>query len=722
MDQSQSSLNRRFNPDDIDIVYDTFMSEVKTVKSNKKIEYINAPCSFDIETSSFYKGPIQDNEKRAIMYEWTLDLNGGVIIGRTWEEFISVYIRLVDLAHLSSDKRLVVYVHNLAFEFQFIRKRLEWDKVFALSQRKPVYALTKEGIEFRCSYVLSGKNLASLGDGLQKYPVKKLVGELDYSLIRHSTTPLAENEIQYCINDVRVVESYIRERIDVDGDISKIPLTKTGYVRKYCRNECMFVGRSHRKGGWKFKMYRELMNSLKIEPDEYTQLKRAFQGGFTHANAFYTGQIMRDVASFDFTSSYPAVMCSEMFPMSSATRITLSSDGQFRDYIKYYCCLFDVEFKNLHPKVFYEHPLSSSRCWKVRKAVEDNGRIVSADSVTTTLTDVDFTIIETFYTWDSMIIGNFKYYRRGYLPRDFITAVLKLYSDKTTLKGVEGREQDYMLAKEMVNSCYGMMVTDICRNDIHYSDGEWSESSADINKSLAEYNKSVQRFLFYPWGVWVTAYARRNLFTGIVECGHDYIYSDTDSIKIINADTHQEYIKKYNERILLKLERAMKFHGLDVDLVKPKTIEGVEKPLGVWDYEGTYTRFKTLGAKRYMTEIDGKINITVSGVNKTSAVPYLIAKYGDKVFDAFTDDLNIPASNDLGVELKTKHGDVVENPCGKNMHTYLDRELKGTVVDYLGNRGSYNELSSTHLEATDYTLSLSSAYIDYILGIQEYER
>ena len=50
------------------------------------------------------------------------------------------------------------------------------------------------------------------------------------------------------------------------------------------------------------------------------------------------------------------------------------------------------------------------------------------------------------------------------------------------------------------------------------------------------------------------------------------------------------------------------------------------------DFEGYYERFKTLGAKRYMVQKDGKVNITVSGLNKKIAVPYLQQKFGDNIF------------------------------------------------------------------------------------------
>ena len=182
------------------------------------------------------------------MYEWTFGINGMVIIGRKWEEFIYLINTLVDILKLSSTKRLIIYTHYLQHEFEYMRKWLTWTKVFASEPRKPIYALTENGIEFRCSYMLSGYSLEKLGEQLHTYQIKKL------------------------------------------------PLTKTSYVRNYCREKC-----------FKSIGYKSFIHSLTLSPDEYNQLKRAFQGGFTHANPFISNlQIpIENVTSYDITSSYP---------------------------------------------------------------------------------------------------------------------------------------------------------------------------------------------------------------------------------------------------------------------------------------------------------------------------------------------------------------------------------------------------------------------------------
>lgn len=682
------------------------MHKFTIVGTRNKCKYYNVPASFDIETSSFV---VQSSGlKCSLMYEWTFGINGFITAGRTWDEYKELISNVEYTLGINKKLRLMVYVHNLSYEFQFMRKIFDWDKVFSLDVRKPVYAVTTTGTEYRCSYKLSGYSLATIGKNLQKYKVEKMVGDLDYSKVRHSGTLLTEKEWGYCAHDVLVVMAYIQEKIESDGNIAKIPLTKTGYVRQFCRENCFYQFRSHNKWTSKYKRYHNLMKSLTLTPDEYNQLKRAFQGGFTHANACYARKTLENVGSFDFTSSYPYVMISEEFPMGPPEHITITSAEDFEYSTDLYCCMFDVEFTNISSITSVDHPISYSKCSNIVHPVLDNGRIVCADSLCTTITDCDWETYKHFYTWEDAKIYNFVRFRKGYLPTDFVKAILKLYQDKTTLKGVAGKEVEYLGSKEMVNAAYGMTVTDICRDEIDYEssrlDSEWNKARPDIATAIEKYNNSSQRFLYYPWGVWVTAYARRNLFSGIYACGDDYVYSDTDSIKVLNPESHMDYINSYNEIVVDKLNAAMKYHGLPESSYKPKTIKGVEKCLGVWDNEGVYTRFKTLGAKRYMTEKDGEISLTVSGLNKFKAIPYLLEKYGDDIFEAFDDGLYIEPEY-----------------TGKNTLTYIDDEQDGIVTDYLGVPAEFHTPSGIHMGPADYSLSLTNEYIKFIMGVKDYE-
>lgn len=682
---------------------DDILCEIEFIKKGK-VKYANVPSVFDIESSSFYVG----ENKQCCMYAWCFGINGRCIRGRTWDEFITIINRIVKIYNLSLEKRFIIYVHNLNFEFQWFKRYFEWEKVFSIDTRKPIYAITKNGIEFRCSYLLSGYSLKKLGENLVKYKVEKLVGDLDYKLIRHSKTPLTDKEWHYVLNDGLVVMAYIQEEIERLGDITKIPLTKTGYVRNLCREKCL-------KGENKFE-YVRLLKNLTLDVETYNELKRVFTGGFTHANVNYVGKVMKNVHSYDFTSSYPAVMLSEKFPMSKPFKVKIKDEEDFRDYLNAYCCMFDCTFKNIRSKVSYDNYISISRCFKAEHYVLNNGRVIEADLISISLTEQDFFIIYEMYEWDFIEVSNMYCFYKDYLPKDFILAILDLYVKKTTLKNVDGKEYEYLKSKEMVNSCFGMCVTDPCKDENVYENDTWSIAKADVKELLEKYNKNRNRVLYYPWGVWVTTYAKRNLFTGIFEFKDDYIYSDTDSLKVLNIEKHTKYIDDYNKTITKKISDCLKHYNINPKLASPKTIKGVEKPLGVWDYEGCYSRFKTLGAKRYMYEQDGEIHITIAGVAKESGIRYLkhTFKTNTEIFKNFEEDLYFPSSyirNENGKEIE-------DNASGKLCHTYIDSFMSGEVIDYLGNKGIYNEYSGVHLENTDYTLSLDNDFIKLILGIK----
>ena len=692
-----------FKPNQMGEFLDEVGTDFNIVRTNKKIEYYNIPCAFDIETTNFYD---VDGRKCSIMYEWTLAINFVVMIGRTWKELEETLDDLAYYFQTNEKRRLIIYIHNQSFEFQAIRKRFRWHRVFALDKRKVAQSIREDGIEFRCSYILSGYNLEKLGHQLTKYPVNKMVGDLNYDLLRHSGTPLTDKEIGYCIGDVLVVSAYIQELIERDGNISKIPLTKTGYVRNYCRNNCYYNDKSHRKGVDKYHKYRQLMNLLTIEPEEYEMLKEAFMGGFTHANPFYSRGIFHKVTSFDYTSAYPAAMASEKFPMSKGEYVKITNKEEFNHNIENYCCLFEVSFDGIKSIFEWENYIPISKCRKVKLATENNGRVVRAEHLEITITEQDFYIINNCYAWEDMKIGRFIRYKKAYLPTDFVKSIIKLYVDKTELKEVDGKQAEYAVSKENLNSCYGMTVTDICRDEIIYEENdEWGSEEPNIEDAINKYNKSTRRFLFYAWGIWVTAYTRYNLFTGIFEFKNDYIYSDTDSLKVQNAEKHREYIEMYNEEITYKIKKALEYHGIDTNLAHPKNKKGVEKPLGVWNEEETYDKFKTLGAKRYMTELDGKLSLTVSGLSKEIALKYMKEHFGDKIFENFDDGLYIPQGH-----------------TGKLTHTYIDIEMSGFLTDYLGNTAEYHELSGTHLEPADYDMSIARKYLDYLLEISTFER
>lgn len=678
--------------------------EFPIVTSNKKISYINVEAGFDIETTSVKNNGV----KSAFMYIWQIGIGyqADVFYGRTWDQFIDLCERLNEHLELSVDKRLVIYVHNLGYEFQFMRKYFDWIEVFSASERNPIKAITSLGIEFRDSYILSGYSLANTAKNLTTHKIDKLVGDLDYSLVRTYKTPLNEDEIKYCINDVQIILAYINEQITSCGDISAIPMTNTGRVRTYVRNNCYYRKADGSKAGKGQRVrYAKIMSDLTLDVDTYTQLKRAFMGGFTHANARHSNKILENVTSIDFTSSYPAVMVSEKFPMSRFKDYQVKNVNELDLLCHKYAVIFDAKIDNIKGKLSQENYISESKCRNIENPIINNGRIASADSLIVTLTDVDYDIMKQCYDWDDISVANVKYAQTEYLPKAICHSILQLYQKKTELKDVEGYEAEYLLSKGMLNSIYGMSVTDVVKDKAVYEDDQWETHLPNMDEEITNYNESRNRFLYYAWGIWVTAYARRNLWSGILATGDDYVYSDTDSLKILNYEKYQPYVEWFDTQIIEKMQNMCEYHNLDDRLLNPKTQKGVTKMLGVWDFEGVYTRFKTLGAKRYLIQDGDNMSLTVAGLSKQNGLSYMLEVCDNeplKVFDMFNDELYISADK-----------------TGKMTHTYIDNAYSLLVTDYQGVETPVYSLSSIHLESCEFTLSISKQYQHFMSNLSQ---
>lgn len=668
--------------------------DVKTtnIYDNKRkcvVKYYEVAMSFDIETTSTY---LDDGSKFAFMYIWSFAVGGFSFYGRDWDGFVSFLTDLKKYLELSDDVRVLVYVHNLPYEFQFMRKYLTWQNVFAVDERKVVKAVTN-GVEFRDSYILSGYSLAKVADNLVSHDIKKLDGDLDYSLLRHSKTLLTEKEMAYCENDVLIVTAYVQEQIEQYGSVTRIPLTNTGRVRKFVRDNCYSKQKGKSQGVGK--RYRGLMSELELDMGSYIYSKAAFQGGFVHASLQHVGKTLKDVHSIDFNSSYPYCMVSEKYPMSRPYYSECADE-----LLNSECSMFRVKFYNLQSKFLYDGYISKHKC-KGENMVVQNGRVYAANYLDTVITNIDFEIIRKVYTWEMMDVIKGYYFYTQYLPKTVIDSILKLYNDKTLLKGVEGKEVEYLLSKGMLNSVYGMCVTDIIRDKYIY-DGEWKverPSTSEMSETLEKNNKSRMRFLYYPWGVFVTAYARRNLWDGILRIEKDYVYSDTDSIKFFNYDRYVDWIDGYNENCSEKLMKMCSFRKVDFRLCEPNG-----RLLGVFDYEGKSDYFKTLGAKRYLTYSKKEgYKLTVAGLGKKDGMDYIMerGRNVDGVFSMFDDGLVIPPES-----------------TGKKTHTYIDGMVEDDVMDCNGDVSHVSQLSSIHLSDCGFDMGVDSGFIDFFHAFQ----
>lgn len=588
--------------------------KIKRKKTTKT--YSKSILTFDIEvTSAWYengkvigytKGKESDYwnnlQALALPYIWQFSCDDVVYYGRELWDFEQV------LKDLPTDVEFIIWVHNLSYEFQFLCNFLTWKSVFARSPRKPIKAVSEQypNIEFRCTYMLTRLSLDAWGKQLG---VHKAVGELDYEKLRTPLTPLTKEEMFYCEQDCKVVSAGIRYYVEKYGRQKDIPITQTGIVRREVKNRLL-----------KDKFYSSKVKQLVPRTaDEYKMLQYIFAGGYTHANRWYAGDVIKGyIEHYDFASSYPTVMLCEKYP--SAPWIytgyhTMPDFEEFEDY----AYIFHLRFTNIECATYNTY-IQGSKAY-CTGAKFDNGRVLSARELEIWVTEQDFITISNTYKWDSLEVVRAYQSKKKYLPKPLLEYILELYANKTELKGVEGQEDLYMQSKQYINSLFGMSVTAIVQSDVVLENDEWyvkpltRETVEEKLCKLRSRNPNEKRyFMSYSWGCWVTAYARRNLWKCIESCDSEMIYCDTDSIFVEG----EHDFSWYNKEITEKIKQACIYNDLDYNKTCPKTPKGISKPLGIFESEDSCCEFITLGAKRYVERrnSDNLLHLTVSGINK----------------------------------------------------------------------------------------------------------
>ena len=642
------------------------------VKSGKHKMYQRHPMTFDIETSKIPKD--NDGHYEAYMYIWQVCIEGNVVFGRRWEELQQFMQNVVNAYKLSEDERVVVYVHNLSFEFQFIQDYFIFTDVFAMPSRSILTAKTSH-LEFRCSYKLSNMSLAKFIENTPNTLHYKGVDDLDYATVRTPDTPLTEVEYGYCFNDVKGLYECVMELLKEDN-IATIPLTSTGYVRRDCRH-AMNKNKDNRK-----MFLRSRLTLL-----QYKLLRECFRGGNTASDRYLTNLILKIVGSYDLSSSYPFQMIAREYPLGKWNYGIIPDLKTLEEYNSKYCTIARYTFKNIRLRDEKPIPyIPQSKCLALGDDREIyNGRILHADFLTISMTNIDFDIVKEQYEYDELAVEEFHYSRKGLLPKELRDTIMYYFEKKSELKGDEEHYYEYMKSKNKLNSIYGMTVTNILNTKIEYHDGEYTEkkmTEEEMQEALDKYYKNHRSFLNYSWGVFVTAYARRELEDGLNIAGLDTIYCDTDSVKFIG--NHDKEFEAYNERLNKECEEK--------GIRNYTEVNGKRFYMGIFDKEKGYDEFITLGAKKYAFLQNGKLGITVSGLSKKKGAAELEKKGGLRRF---------------------QRNEIFYN-SGRTIAQYNSAEVHDITV----NGCTFSTASNLAIVDTTYTLGITDTMLDIIERLQ----
>lgn len=580
-------------------------------KSGKKKTFLDVHTSFDIETSRISKLDC------SIMYVWMFGIGDDTcIMGRTWFEFKTLMMEISK--RIPEMTFLRVWVHNLSYEFSFLKGIYQFteDDVFILEGRKVLKCVILDNIEFCCSYIQSNMSLSLL---TKKYDVthQKLSGEkFDYEIVRYPWSKLTDEEKRYCVHDVIGLNEAMMKRAKEDNDtLFTMPITSTGYVRRDCKRA----------------MQRDFPHTFLLETlpkySDYVLLEECFRGGDTHANRYYAGLIIDNVTSCDRASSYPDVIMNCPFPMGEWHKFDTPCESWLNIMVE------EQINALLVTAVFYEIGLSNRawgvpyipkhKCRRLEGAIIDNGRVLSAKELELVFTDVDFRIISETYTFD-IEVKEIRFSRYKELPKPLREQTINYFKTKTELKGVEGSEKLYEKSKNLLNSIYGMCAQKMVKQNTKYKYKNDVQFELQHDNPLELFKKANKKaWLSYAWSVWVTSWARCRLFEGQKIAGVKFVYADTDSVKFIDDERIRQGFERYNELRIADSERSGAF---------AKDKHGKTHYMGVYEIDGVYDRFVTLGAKKYCYEDSKGLHLTVAGVNKITGAEELARNGGIEAF------------------------------------------------------------------------------------------
>lgn len=594
-----------------------------------RTKYFRAGAGLDIETTNVIhrhradpevdkghkKGEWIYDHVAAYAYAFMLTIDDHSLLCRKWIDIQYVIREMEKYARVHGGK-FFVWIANESFEFQFFRTRIRIKSAFAKKSRQPLYFNTAR-IHFADALAITGGSLAHLAKNYTKS--QKAVGDLDYSIPRSWKTPLTEQEKNYCFTDTEILSEFsdyiFSEYVDRGR---QIPYTQTGIIRSEVKEAA-----DNTPGAKQF-----IRDSYPASRKEYDALMRdLFRGGYTHACCVMANITHRDVFGVDLTSSYPAVMLQAYFPMSRFIPIDIQCDGKRitdpvleSHCVMMVCDFWDIECTTMHT-IESKHKIIQES-----DARYDNGRLIKAKHIRVHLTELDYDTYTKFYKWSKMTVACGKAAARGRLPKYLREPLLRWYLKKQKLKaaGLDDTPE-YRIAKAMVNSFYGLCVQRLRFISPIYDTKlqRWDETKKE-KSYVAACKNSV---LLPQWGIWVTAHARHRItdmifrIDGAPERRYDphVLYCDTDSIYFLGD--HWSAIAEYNAEIAIFNQE-----------LPPECAD-----LGQFDKIGSghFPRFRTIGAKRYIKELDdGEIKATVAGLDGKAYVK----KFGKRAFEKFNLD------------------------------------------------------------------------------------
>lgn len=669
--------------------------------SKKKAAILAEAIYLDTETAHNYDPDTQMG--CTWIYQWAFRWCRQFAIGRTPSSLLNALDWVAEANGCEAEKlHLLVYIHNASYDLSyllpFLKQRYGIRNILATAPHK-IIALEAGPFVFRCSYRLSNRSLYKWGKDLNiKHQKKK--GMIDYDVRRYQNSKLVRRDWIYQLYDVVALEECVLAELAREHDtLASIPLTSTGYIRRYARK----LSRAHRD--------RERFLKTRLTVETYKAARFSFAGGLTHGNRFLAAHTISCTRFIhfvsasgkkkikrcymfhrDFRSMYPSEMSGDFFPSTPFELFYSFEPGvpcswrEVDDLAAENCCLITAIVRGMELKKGETLPYAQYSKWVLGASsdwhadVLDNGRIIKCTGTAAlTFTEIDWNILRQQYVFEEEPrIMEVWFSKRGPVPEYLRETVDHFYQGKSELKDVckhldaigapEAEQIDAAISltksKNGLNGCSGMAATDPVRLDYHLDENTWEWSHTlltndIIAEKLDKFYNSRNSFMRYQVGIYVTAAARADLMKMYRIIGpKNFVYGDTDSIFYISTPEIEERLEAENKR---RYDAAIANHRYIEYDGKVVTYDAFE----LEKYKGRtekIKRFRFLHAKAYAYKTnDNKLHVTVAGVAARDAKGY-------------TREQELRSIDNL------KEGTVFRR-CGSTTSVYLTAEPEIVMVD-----------------------------------------
>lgn len=620
-------------------------------KRKYKILVCSEPIYLDIETS--HKG------EKCWMVTGQLYFAGTYTVVRTPSELMEYLLEKVETFALGKDedtdttRQIIVYIHNASYDLSYL---LPWIQSFipGYEDRRGIYdgrnkiITYKQGpFDFRCTYLLSSCSLERWCEEMNA-DHKKQVGLYDYNRILYQDSNIDEHSQIYDKYDVLSMYDCLNKQLEAyDDDLTTIPLTSTGYIRRAMRNATV-ADQNYRN---------DYFTPTKLDAAAYDVVLPSYSGGYTHNNRFLKGRTIRgNLKHKDFRSHYPTQIRIGPLPWGSAELFyTINDADNYRQIYGHYMNiehLFNMwpEFTTISVIKIKDMRLKDPKCSMPFmqnskmfnkspgfRTLNDNGRsLATYGEFTTEIDNLTLKIISEQYDFEYKILKVYRF-RNKETPKPIADLIDDLFKKKSDYKiqyqrcrkkhgefAEETIEALFELnqTKKLLNAIYGCMATAPVRTEddvdyISYYNGDIEDpytskranTLEEKQEQLDKYYNSRNSFLPYQCGVMVTSLARYELYEYIKAIGYEYIlYCDTDSAFYISTPENEKRIEALNA---LKHSKAP--HIVD--------IKGNEIYYDVFEAEPDLIAFKGLHSKCYAAiDSSGELSATIAGVPRRTLI------------------------------------------------------------------------------------------------------